>query len=314
MGKVETVRGQIDTVQMGRTLIHEHLIATDWNLRMNIPGWLDEEKVTDSVAKRILLLKQEYGVDTIGDPTPWSLGRDVRLLQKIAEKADVHVLCATGFYADRQPYFRGVSEKTLIQYMVDEIQNGIQGTDIRPAIIKCATDEKGIDAQNEKLLTAAAKAHLETGIPIFTHSCPANGSGLKQQDIFEREGVDLHKVVIGHCGDSNDVDYIEAILKRGSYVGLDRFGQDKYNPLANRLETMAELLKRGWGKQLVMSHDCIVYYNDDRYDVKPKEDIQHAKIDLRYIDRFVIPELRKRGITQQEIDQILIRNPATIWE
>lgn len=313
MGKVETVTGNIDTSQMGRTLIHEHLVATDWNARMNIPRWLDEERVAEDVADRIRLLKKEYGIDTIGDPTPWSLGRDVRLLKLIAEKAEVHVLCATGFYADRQPYFRGVSEKTLINYMVEEIRHGIQGTDIRPAIIKCATDEKGVDVQNRKLLTAAAKAHLETGIPIFTHTYPANGSGLLQQDIFEEQGVDLKHVVIGHCGDSNDVEYIEKILKRGSYVGLDRFGQDKHNSLENRVTTMVELIKRGWKDQIVISHDCIVYYNDDRYDVKPKEDIEKMNIDLRYIDRFVIPRLLENGVEKKVIDQILTENPARIF-
>lgn len=314
MAKIETVTGQLDTKEMGRTLIHEHLIATDWNARMNIPGWLDEDAVTDDVARRIRLEKEQYGLDTVGDPTPWSLGRDVRLLKMIAEKAEVNVLCATGFYADDQPYFRGVSEKTLIDYMVNEIRHGIQGTEIKPAMIKCATNEKGVTQQNRVLLQAAAKAHLETGLPIFTHTYPANGSGIMQQEIFEDAGVELTKVVIGHCGDSNDIEYIEKILKKGSYVGLDRFGQDKHNPAADRIRTMVELLKRGWGKQIIISHDCIVYYNNDRYEAKQKENIEEQTIDLRYIDRFVIPELKRNGVTQEEIDMILVENPRRIFE
>ncbi len=313
MARVETVTGAIENKDMGRCLIHEHLVATDWNVRMNIPGWLDEDKVADVVAAQLKMVKERYGIQTVGDPTPWSLGRDVRLLQKIAEKAEVNVLCATGFYADDQPYFRGVNEKTLVDYMVNEINHGIQGTSIKPAIIKCATNEKGVTPQNRVLLTASAKAHKETGLPIFTHTYPANGCCLVQQDIFESEGVDLRNVVIGHCGDSNDIEYLEKVLERGSYIGLDRFGQDKHNPLEDRIKTTAELIKRGWGKQLIMSHDCIVYYNNDRFDMKPEEDLEAKTIDLRYIDRFVIPALKEQGISEEAIEEIMTENPQRIF-
>ncbi len=314
MSLVETVLGKVDTKDFGITLIHEHLLASDWNQRICFPGFVDEEQVSSAIANELKIVKEKYGIKTFGDLTPWSLGRDVKMLKEIAEKANVNILCVTGVYADDQPYFRGVSENTLVKFFLKDIEQGMQGYNIKPAAIKCATDEKGVTKQNKTLLKACAKAGIESGLPIFTHSYPDNRSGLKQQDIFEKEGVDLHKVIIGHCGDSNDIEYLEEILKRGSYIGLDRFGQDKYNSFKNRIDTLVKLLERGWKKQIILSHDHLVYCTNDIYEIKEKNNLEEKKVDLSYIHKNVIPILIEKGIKQDDINTLLIDNPAKIFE
>ena len=95
---------------------------------------------------------------------------------------------------------------------------------MRAGILKVATDEQGVTADVEATLRGVARAHLQTGVPISTHTHAATRRGLEQQDVFEQEGVDLTRVVIGHSGDSDDLDYLEALMARGSYLGMDRFG------------------------------------------------------------------------------------------
>lgn len=314
MSSVETVLGKIDTKDFGVTLIHEHIVASDWNQKICLQGFVDYDKVSDEVAQNLIEMKKKYNITTYGDLTPWSLGRDVRLLEKIAQKAGVNILCVTGVYADDQPYFRGVSEDTLVKFFLKDVYEGMEGSKIKPSAVKCATDEKGVTNQNKTLLNACARVAKESGLPIFTHTFPHNGCGLIQQNIFERHGVDLHKVVIGHCGDSNDIDYIEKILKRGSYVGLDRFGQDKHNSFENRMKTLMTLLDRGWMGKIILSHDHLVYCTNDVYEVKKHSPKRNPDIDLSYIHENVLPMLRDNGFSKEDIDTLLIKNPRRIFE
>lgn len=314
MGRVHTVCGEISTEELGCTLLHEHLVATDWNVRMGIPGWFDFDAVCREVGEKLKIISERQEIRTIGDLSTWGLGRDVNILKEISEISGVNIFCATGFYADDRPFFRGASDESMLEYLLDEITNGIQGTSIHPAVIKCATTEKGVTAHNERQLLACAKAQLASGLPLFTHTYPHNESGIKQQDIFERAGVDLSQVVIGHCGDTNDIAYLERILKRGSYIGLDRFGQDKHNPLEKRMEVLVELLKRGYIRQIIISHDHICYENNDKYERKPKVRMEDEVVDLRYIHRFVLPGLIEAGFQDKDIEQLLVKNPREIFE
>lgn len=314
MKKIYTVCGEISTKELGCTLLHEHLVATDWNVRMGIPGWLDFEAVCREVGEKLRVISQQYGIHTIGDLSTWGLGRDVNIMRRISEISGVHVFCATGFYADDKPFFRGASDETMLEYLMGEIHDGIQGTGIRPAVIKCATTEKGVTPHNERQLWVCAKAQMASGLPLFTHTYPHNESGLKQQDVFEKAGVDLRHVVIGHCGDSNEIEYLEKILKRGSYIGLDRFGQDKHNTFENRMAVLIELLKRGYIRQIIISHDHICYENNDKYDRKARVKMEDETIDLRYIHRFVIPRLKGAGFSDRDVEQLLVENPKDIFE
>src|SRR2546423_15228359 len=105
----------------------------------------------------------------------------------------------------------------MAEHFVSGLQEGIQGTAIRAAFIKCAADAPGVTEHVEKIHRAVARASNRTGAPIMAHSMPAVGTGPRQVEIFEEEGVDLARVQIAHCGDTDDVGYIEGPIDRGGY-------------------------------------------------------------------------------------------------
>ena len=127
---------------------------------------------------------------------------------------------------------------------------------MKAAILKCATDEPGVTEGVERVLRAVAQTHRATGVPISTHTHAPTRRGLEQQDIFDSEGVDLSRVVIGHSGDTTDIDYLEEIMARGSFIGMDRFGIDALLPFEDRVATVATLCERGHADQMVLSHDA----------------------------------------------------------
>jgi phosphotriesterase-related protein len=163
----------------------------------------------------------------------------------------------------------------------------------------------------EKVLRAVARAHRRTGVPISTHTHAGTRRGLEQQDIFEQEGVDLSRVVIGHSGDSEDLEYLETLMKRGSFIGMDRFGVDVILPTDKRVATIAALCERGYAGQMVLSHDASCYI-----DWFPREALQAAVPNwhFRHITEEVLPALRQAGVTEEQVRQMTVDNPRRIFE
>lgn len=190
---------------------------------------------------------------SIVDLTPINLGRDVHSIRRVSEASGVNVVVATGFYWTEEPQMHTWDVKKLAGYMVRDIREGILGTGIKAGIIKCATDHPGVDAFNKKLLQAAATAHRETGVPISTHTTVANTSARDQVAVFREFGVDLGRVVIGHLGDSTDLDYLQEILDSGCFIGMDRFGLEAMLPTDDRVQTVAKLCAKGYAGQMVIS-------------------------------------------------------------
>ena len=200
MSNVETVLGPIPVSEIGFCLMHEHIVVSNWSMRQKFTEWFDADK---EIPKAIAALKaaKEIGVTTIVDLTPINLGRDVDIIRRVSEESEVNVIVATGFYWNEEPWMAGWTAEQLAEYLIGDIEVGINGSTAKAGIIKCATDHPGVTPMNRKLLETAAIAHKNTGIPISTHTSVANESGLEQQNVFEETGVDLSRVVIGHCGD-----------------------------------------------------------------------------------------------------------------
>jgi phosphotriesterase-related protein len=150
-----------------------------------------------------------------------------------------------------------------------------------------------------------------TGVPISTHTHPATRRGLEQQAIFDEEGVDLSRVVIGHSGDSTDLDYLKEIMSRGSYIGMDRFGIDVLLPFEERVNTVATLCEQGFAGQMVLSHDAACFN-----DWLPAEALPVMTPNWHYlhITNDVIPALKNRGVTDEQVKQMMVDNPRTIFE
>jgi phosphotriesterase-related protein len=310
MATVQGVLGPIDTAELGFTLMHEHVLIADWSMRQAFADYVDVPHVVEEAAAA---LRQacERGVRTIVDLTPINIGRDVHVLREVARRSGVQIVAATGFYWQDEPWMEAWDHDTLLSYLLRDVRDGIQGTDSRAGVIKCATDRHGVTDLNRRLLEISARAHRRTGVGISTHTSAAHHVGLIQQDVFEAEGVDLSRVVIGHCGDSADLAYLEKILRRGSTIGMDRFGIDMILPTKQRVDTIVELCKRGFAGQMVLSHDASCYI-----DWFPRELVRKAVPNWNYlhIPDDVVPALRERGVAEEHVRQMTIDNPRRFFE
>jgi phosphotriesterase-related protein len=256
MPAVQTVQGPVDADELGVVLIHEHLRFRDEAVAEEWPDRYDEDAELEAALEAAGAAKSR-GVQTIVDPTAMFGGRDVRFMARVAEQTGVRVIACTGIYSyDYLPhYFENRDIDVMAEHFVADLQDGVQGSDIKPAFLKCAADAPGVTEHVEKIHRAVARASVQTGAPIMAHSMPALATGPQQVEIFEQEGVDLSRVQIAHCGDTEDVGYIEGLIDKGVYVGLDRYGLEMFLPIDKRNATTAELLRRGHAQRLMISQD-----------------------------------------------------------
>ncbi|MED7925715.1 phosphotriesterase-related protein [Nonomuraea sp. LP-02] len=314
----ETLRGPV--ADLGATLMHEHVFGLSPEILWNWPdipeGWDPETRAREAAAK-LDALKAE-GIDTVVDLTVLGLGRHIPSVRLVAELTTVNIVAATGLYTydALPPYFanRGPGSlfggpDRLAEFFVRDLTEGIGRTGVRAAMLKCASDHLGMTKGCERVFRAVAEAHLETGAPITTHSHSASKGGLEQQRLLVSLGVDPERVVIGHAGDSADLAYLEELLAGGSYLGMDRFGIDTIAPFEQRVAVVAELCARGHADRLVLGHDS--YCFNDRFDAEVVRR-RHPDYHLLHISRDVLPELRKRGVTDDQIHQMLVGNPRRI--
>ena len=226
MSSVETINGPIEVSRLGRTLMHEHVFIVNPELLENYYAdwWDEDERVRDAAAK-LTALKQR-GIDTIVDPTVLGLGRNIPRIQRVAELVDITIIVATGLYTyDELPHqfdFRGPGllvdvPEPLTEMYVGDIRDGIARTGVKAAFLKGAIAAKGLTPGVERNLRAIAAAHRETGAPITVHTDAYTQTGRLVVELFRAEGVNLEKVVLGHCGDSNDLDYLKEMADTGAF-------------------------------------------------------------------------------------------------
>jgi phosphotriesterase-related protein len=163
----------------------------------------------------------------------------------------------------------------------------------------------------ERVLRAVAKAHRATGVPISTHTDALTRRGLDQQRVFEEEGVDLSRVIIGHSGDTTDITYLEEIISRGSWLGMDRFGIDVILPFTERVQIVADLCARGHHDKIVLSHDASCHC--DWFDATAVAQVA-PRWHYLHITEDVVPALKERGVTDSQIATMLVDNPREIFE
>ena len=317
MAIVESVRGSIDVGDLGRVLMHEHIFLFTPEIHgVYDTGWNEEAGIAEAAEKLNDL--SACGISTIVDLTVIGHGRHIPRIQRVNAEVDINIIVATGLYTfDDLPHyinFRGPGQgrdqrDVLTEMFVKDIEIGIGGTGVKAGMLKCATDEPGVTSGVERVLRAVAQAHQTTGVPISTHTHAPTRRGLEQQDIFEAEGVDLRRVVIGHCGDTTDLGYLKELMARGSYVGMDRFGLDVVLNFEDRVNTVAALCDHGYAAQMVLSHDANCFNDWFPADLMPA-----AVPNWNYIHivRDVVPALKQRGVTDAQLDQMLIDNPRAI--
>jgi phosphotriesterase-related protein len=302
------------------TLIHEHIFVRNPELELNLPGGEWDPAHAVETAVRGLTDLYELGIRTVVDLTVPGLGRDVTLVGAVAERAPVNLVASTGWYTSNVlPVYFGFhgpglaidEPDPLIALFVSDIRHGIAATGVRAGMLKVMTDADGITPDVARVMTAAAVAHQETGVPITTHSSPASRNGLLQQAFLGEHGVPADRIIIGHCGDTDDLDYLRELMDNGSTIGMDRFGMEHVLPDDRRTRTVVALLERGYADRMVLSHDA-AYYSHVTPPSWRAASAPRWRMDT--ISRHILPALRGAGVSDDEIDQMLIHNPRRLLE
>jgi phosphotriesterase-related protein len=311
MPTVQTTGGPVDVDELGLTLIHEHFRATDEATRFQFPHLYDEQRDWELAIADANAVKS-HGVQTVVEPSALFLHRDAAFSKRVADEAGLNVVLATGVYTyDHLPQsLLNRDEDGIAAIFVHEIENGIQGTGIKPAFIKCAADEPGVTPNVEKVHRAAARAAVQTGLPIMAHSRPASGTGPEQMRVFTEEGVDPGTVQIAHTGDTDDLDYIERLLETGCWIGMDRYGLDLFLPTAQRNATVLALLERGYADRMFLSQDyCSTI---DWFPLEVQDYLKQNEVpdwSMTFLFEKVIPDLKEGGMTDEQLDQMMVANP-----
>ncbi len=307
MAAIATVGGEVDPSELGTTLFHEHLLMLSPGLLSNWPQVFDREA---ELNRAVALLEAAYaaGVRTIVDVTTIDLGREVVLQQQLAERTSLQIVVATGVHLRPSRYVLNEEAERLVELFVDDIERGIGGTSVRAGALKIASAEE-VTPENERLLRCVAQAHRATGVPIITHSDAPARTGAEQQRILAEEGVELSHVAVGHVGDTTDLDYLAALAERGSFLGMDRFGLDVQLPLEDRIATVAALCERGLASQVLLSHDAACYYDALPPGFGPDDQPLWT---FTTIHEVVLPALRERGVSEQQIETMLVENPRRL--
>ena len=308
MVTIPTAAGAIEHTELGATLMHEHVFIRSPGVYEAWPELWDREAEVANAVERFRELKAA-GIDSIVDLTTIDLGRDAAMVAEVAGEVDLNIVMCTGVWRQPPNLFLQMDSDAIADLFVRDIEQGIEGSDVRAGVIKLAT-QPTVDAVNEVMLRAGARAHRRTGVPISTHSDVSTESGLAQQDVFDSEGVDLTRVVIGHSGDSTDTDYLRRIMDRGSAIGMDRFGIDRTLDTEGRIATIVALCEMGYAEGMVLSHDTNCFM-----DTMPRESRAEwaANWHFLHIANDVLPALRERGVSEAQVNAMMVENPRRIF-
>jgi phosphotriesterase-related protein len=302
--EVITVNGVIRPEEMGVTQTHEHLFLDAMD---HYPGYgyqlvIDDEEV---MAKEM----EEFtgrGGRTICDVTLDEIGRDPVRLARFSRRTGIHVLMGCGWYREFG-YPAVVKEKTsreLADILVKEIEAGVGDTGIRVGFIgEIGTGRHSILPGEERVFRAAALAQARTGVAITTHTTRWGTLAMEQIALLEEYGADLSRVIIGHLGDRVGVHHLLPIAEKGVYVEVDNIGYLDYQPEWVRADNVANLVHAGFTKQLLLSEDICM--------------LNHLKYTggkgYGYILEVFVPMLRERGVTDEQIHQMMVTNPANVF-
>jgi len=316
---VNTVTGLVPADHLGKTMMHEHFVfgypgyAGDETL--GAFDWEEALRIGISVAERL----KAHGVQTVVDPTPNDCGRNPEILREISERSGIHIICATGYYYEGEgapAYFKfrkafGDAEQEIYELFMREITQGIGRTGIKPGIIKLGSSHGVITEYEQMFFRQAARVQKETGVTIVTHTQEGT-MGPEQADLLISEGADPNRIVIGHMDGNTDVQYHYRVLEKGVKIAFDRFGLQVIAgcPMDYHRETvLIGLIGMGYGNQIVLSHDTVNCWCGRPFHMSEPVQQLLATWHPTHIFENVIPVLRKAGISDAKIHQLMVENP-----
>ena len=308
MPDVRTVRGPVPADEIGFTLPHEHTAIALWHVPDRWDYW--ELSADETVVEPELLAFRDEGGSCLVDLTLPGVGRDPARLARLAERTELHIVMGCGWY--RGAYYppEALIERRSVDDLADELvrecSEGVGTTGIRPGIIgEIGTDKPWVSPAEERVHRAAARAARQTGLAITTHAVLSD-VGLAQLRIFEEEGADPSRVVIGHADSFPSLDHYLEVVRRGanlefdflgmSFTPMERFGEGRV------LELLLELLSRGHGDRVLLSQDVCHNGQLTRY----------GGNGYTYLQRTFLPRIREAGASDADVRRLTVENPRRI--
>ena len=304
--KIITVSGEIPASEIGKTLHHEHLLVDFIGADSTGYHRWDKNEVVEKVLPYLLEIKK-LGYKTLVECTPAYLGRDPELLKILVEKSGVQIIPNTGYYSAVGAKFipkHGFTEtaEQLAERWIAEAKNGIEDSGVYPGFIKIAVERNPLEEINRKVVKAAAITHKETGLIIMSHTGLAIPA-FQQLDILKEHGVHPSAFIWTHAHNEQDFNkHIEA-AKMGTWIAFDNFKPDR---LERYVEFALLMKKEGMLNKVLFSHDAGWY--------KPGEIDGGNFRGFTEIEELLIPALEKNGLSQHDIYQLFVANPAEAFK
>lgn len=306
--RIPTATGEITTEQMGITSVHEHIV---------IQGNAKQRQECLDYAINDLRRAKELGLQTIVEVGP---GDDINGIREVAKATGINVICCTGFYILKEEQ---LSMKTadFEAHMINENEYGIQGTEIRPGVIKVASSGLPIKPAEKELFIAAAHVQMRYNLPICTH---AVSGCAEQQEILEQAGADLQHCYFSHVEATfgwsgrnveQEIDYLEGVVKKGSTLSFNNFGNWNHTKPDDLALIIKELISRGYANRLVATMDVTWRFENDKLNLLWSDtNIDGEDRTYSYILRKGIPWMKENGIAQKDIDKFIVDTPRRLFD
>lgn len=300
-GKIITVNGPIESGCMRVTYAHEHLIVK--------PNSKDEkyfDYTLDDIEKIQLEVNdfKNLNGNTIVEMTPINYGRDVLGYKRISQNSNINIICCTGFHKEEfmPEFIRRKSDEEIFDLLIKEVNEGIEGTGIRPGVIKIGTSYNNITNNEKRIINIVSKVQIETGIPISTH-CDKGTMGVEQAEMLLENGVNPDKIILGHIDSKMDLEYAKKLCGLGVNICIDHVGRELDNEDEFRINMIQSLVNEGYADKIVLSGDMGKKSYLKCYNGKPGFEyiLKTFKINLlKYID-------------SKDIEKIMVGNPKRIF-
>lgn len=316
--RVQTVTGTAEARELGRTLIHEHVLVgfPGWDLDAKAPPFKRAEVMARAVDQMQVLA--DLGLGTFVDPCPMDLGRDVEFLAELSQRSGMRIVCTTGGYFEAEGItytFRHLPVEEITDIYIKEITEGVGETGIKAGAVKIATGSGRVSDYERKLVTAGARAARATGVPLISHTQDAS-CGHDQIDIVTGEGVSAERLVVGHSDGIDDHEYHRSLAERGAFVGFDRFGISIIIPDEVRVRNVLALARAGHTRRILLSHDSIVCWRGRPVPYANSYEEVLALIPAwrpTLILETIVPQLRAGGLSAEDVETILVDNPRRLF-
>lgn len=321
---INTVNGPVSSDSLGKTYIHEHLL-------FGYPGFqgdftvapFDREGALKACVDTIKPLVDQYGLKTAVDATPNDCGRDVLFMKSVSEQTGLNIIAASGYYYEGEgspAYFKQRSSMKDIVPDIKEIMKmettvGIEGTGIKAGVFKLASSKGVITAYEQAFFRAAAKVSSEEGIPIITHTQEGT-MGPEQAALLIENGADPKRINIGHMGGNTDIQYHLNTLEKGVFISIDRFGLQQLAgcPADSTRETLiAGLCAAGFADRIMLAHDCAIVWIGRPLPLPEAALPLIANWNWGHILKDVVPDLKKFGVSDEQIQMMLVENPKKFF-